>query len=174
MILSLDHYSLVEELIRSVHHQTDGHYDIERGLYWIKTSYLARANHQLLFGSFDGDELLSICGLRLNFPDPQSACVSNVFYRSKSLKFKKKVEASEEAYRYAFDNGCRRVLTAMKSSKYIGQWNLVTRYSDFLRSLNVTELHVIKANNEATEDWIKSLLGRQIHSVDYSIREASL
>lgn len=174
MILTHEHYPMVEQLIRSVHHHTGGHYDIERGLHWIKNSYLARENNQLLFGSFDADELVSICGLRMNFPDHHSACISNVFYQVKYLNLKQKVKASEEAYKYAFDHGAKKVYTAMKSDQYVSQWNLVTRYSDFLRSLKIREVEVIRANQESQHDWVNSLLGRMKHSVDYSVREAML
>lgn len=174
MILTSEHFPLVEALIRSVHSYTEGHYDLERGLYWIKNSYLSQINDQLLFGSFDGDELISICGLRMNFPDQDSACISNVFYQVRSMKLKQKVLASEEAYRYAFDQGLRRVYTAMKSHQYHSQWNLVTRYSPFLMSLTIKEVETIKAHHESPHDWVNSLLGRSKHAVDYSVREATL
>lgn len=173
MILTPEHFPLVEALIRSVHAYTEGHYDIDRGLYWIKNSYLSQNNGQFLFGSFDGEELISICGLRTGFPDKDSACISNVFYQVRSMKLKQKVRASEEAYKYAFDHGYKKVFTAMKTKQYHSQWNLVTRYSDFLRSLKVKEIEVIKADSESPHDWVNSLLGRSRHSVDYSVREAT-
>jgi hypothetical protein len=174
MILTLEHFPLVEALIRSVHHHTEGHYDLDRGLYWIKNSYLSQVNGQYLFGSFDGDELISICGLRTYFPDKDSACISNVFYQVKSMKLKQKVLASEEAYKYAFDLGLKKVFSTMKTHQYKSQWDLVTRYSPFIDSLTIKEIEIIKANHESPHDWVNSMLGRTKHSVDYSVREASL
>jgi hypothetical protein len=173
MRLNLTHYDQVLNLLLENQSRTINGYDFEKGLEWIRKTFLTQVPNHFIFGSFHEGELVSICCLMTQFPGKGWGYIGNTFYKPKFTKERLKVLASEEAYQTAVQLGCTTVISCVLEKRYKSQWHLVTRYSDFLKSFEIEPLLTIPVGTYPHQPWLQFILGYHACPETCVIRKAT-